>query len=109
MSGAKKIRLSRRVLFYLDGSSAGQGQREADPEMHDWLRDVVGPTKARADGSVLVPIDLRLADALYGYVDAMAMGAADGLGGWDEGRDALADLNAARSCLRALVKLGVSP
>ncbi|QNL29815.1 hypothetical protein SEA_WEBSTER2_47 [Mycobacterium phage Webster2] len=96
-----KYRVTARVLSHLSGSQAWQSPRPgyntpADITAMTKLRDA----RRRADGSTTVDLDDAEAAVLRGYVDVMAIAAADNAGPDDP--DATADLNAARAMLRRL-------
>lgn len=93
-----RLRLSRRVLGFLEGTGAWAASRDGDPAFCDWLHDVVKTAPARTDGSVTVPITIPIANELWSYVGAMQANAEDNT--WDA--DGRADLIAARACMKAL-------
>lgn len=105
-----KLRISRRVQEHMHGTGIGQQPHLGytggkDPVQDDAGRSLItklSTRSARKDGALTVDLDATEAKILYAYVDVLVIGARDNLGWGDEGRDALADLNAAQACLRSL-------
>ena len=97
------VRISRRVLDFLDGSSIFQEPHRdysSDAALSAAARRLVAKLTAatsRKDGSVTIAVDLLEARVLYDYTSAMVAGARDNLGPYvDEDNSALAEVNSGR-------------
>jgi hypothetical protein len=105
-----KIRLSRAVLSFLDGSGVGQCPAVRNPEAacsqrcsddaHDFYRQILAAPN-RKDGSVTVVVGKEGLSSLDSYAGAMEAGARDNVGHEPE---ALGELNAAVGLLRQVEK-----
>lgn len=94
-----KVRIGYRVRVFLEGSQAATDKKEPNYELFQRVLNL----KADGKGAVRVELSEEDKDVLRDYVEVFVIGAQDNLGGWGEdGRDALADVNAGRACLRAL-------
>jgi hypothetical protein len=113
-----QLRVPHRILSFLDGSQAwadmiseryrtehGLPQEpNREPEAVA-LMHALHDAPARKDGSVVVAVTEDQLDHLESYAGAMAAGAKDNLGDYDEDRTFLAELNAATALLRQIERL----
>jgi len=103
-TGIRRVRISARVIGYLEGSDAWQRGRLAvnlgyERQSTVDMIEAIKTAPRRKDGSVYVDLTPEQREALHRMVDVMALGAADNVGAYPE---ALGDLNAARALLRQL-------
>lgn len=98
-----KVRVSRPILRYLDGSSLfQQGQEDHGyGEAGNRLRAKLGTALGHKDGSVVVDIDREEAAVLDDYAETLYLAATDDASGHSFGdahaRAGLAEVSAARA------------
>lgn len=108
-----RVRLSRPILGYLDGTSLFQ--HEPDHGYGDDGKNlvlVVAAAPLRKDGSVVVEVTPGEAQVLAEYADLMVTGALQNLDGFDAAENmrwVMPEINTGRALLRKLAAEGVRP
>lgn len=104
--GTRRLRISARFQSQLDGGHLFQCPDEIDRhgygEEGQALVAAVAAARPNKEGARFVDATPEQVQILRELAETWESGAADNLGAWDDGRDALADLNAARGFLRQL-------
>lgn len=106
--GTRRLRISSRFLSQLDGGSLFQEpdriEHHGYGEAGQALVAAVAAARPNKEGARFVDATPEQVQILRELAETWEAGAADNLGGWDDGRDALADLNAARGFLRQVAQ-----
>lgn len=104
--GTRRLRVSARFQSHLSGGHLFQCPDEIDQhgygEEGQALVGLVRAARPNTEGARFVDATPEQVQILKEQAETWEAGAADNLGAWDDGRDALADLNAARGFLRQL-------
>lgn len=108
MSETQKVRVSRRIQEFLEGSQAWadvRSNKDGHPDDGDSMslvRKIMAASDAK-DGSVTVELTFDEAKSLYGYTDVMTIGARDNAEFGDP--STTAEMNSGRALMAKLEKL----